>query len=551
MSGKTTPVDAIPEATSTPTVAAVVTPPATVVAHPATVVAPPAPVVAPPAVVVPVNRRRSSVSAEQLSDLSAEQAAPRNNGAIPKVHRRGSASQRRRSSVVDDVAAAADDDDVPNTSSSTSRVNGRRWVEYEMPTSASTPRVNGYYPMTGRAPSLAPSTLEQLRLSPCSTTSTTPTRPTSFPRLTPGTSPSPSPALSTDAILVDEEAALVAVEPADDALLKPPGPSPAASGFSVSPSSTCTRRGSRGRRRSSQPGGDRDQGDRLLGAFGMPFLFPGAAIPMRQEMEEQQARLSEWTLELNSQIATFRELMLSIGSGKDTQQLREDVRKCRMATMELCRNARPLIAASHKWAQPGGWTYTMTPAAMWCEFMKMFHRQLGTCYILVHEFPADMSGYQGGALSKLLVQSLRPEWNKQEIASVRVDLVELQECITATGVVTPDDEQQMESSTALQKPELQRRRSALSFMFCCSRDSNRSPPPPPEPTSSVQDLPDQPTSSGSSSNSGNNNSSANNNNNNSSANNKPLNEVNQEEEEEDEEGAEARPYDPCTPWDSM
>ncbi|KAE8746790.1 hypothetical protein FOCC_FOCC006538 [Frankliniella occidentalis] len=202
-------------------------------------------------------------------------------------------------------------------------------------------------------------------------------------------------------------------------------------------------------------------------------------------------------------------------------------------------------------AQPGGWTYTMTPAAMWCEFMKMFHRQLGTCYILVHEFPADMSGYQGGALSKLLVQSLRPEWNKQEIASVRVDLVELQECITATGVVTPDDEQQMESSTALQKPELQRRRSALSFMFCCSRDSNRSPPPPPEPTSSVQDLPDQPTSSGSSSNSGNNNSSANNNNNNSSANNKPLNEVNQEEEEEDEEGAEARPYDPCTPWDSM
>ncbi|XP_034245135.1 uncharacterized protein LOC117647488 [Thrips palmi] len=206
----------------------------------------------------------------------------------------------------------------------------------------------------------------------------------------------------------------------------------------------------------------------------MPFLFP--SLPMKQEQEEQQARLSEYTLELNAQIASFRELMVCIGGAKDTQQLREDVRKCRMATMELCRSAKPLIAASHKWQHPSTWPHTMTPPAIWCEFMKMFERQLTLCAILVREFPADMSGYDGGALSKLLVQSLRPEWNKQELASVRVDLQEMADLVRATGVVTPDEEVQLESSNALET-RVPPRRSALSFILCCSRDSARSPPP--------------------------------------------------------------------------
>lgn len=37
----------------------------------------------------------------------------------------------------------------------------------------------------------------------------------------------------------------------------------------------------------------------------------------------------------------------------------------------------------------------MSPPAIWCEFMKMFERQLALCAILVREFPADMSGYDG------------------------------------------------------------------------------------------------------------------------------------------------------------
>ncbi|KAK3925432.1 G-type lectin S-receptor-like serine/threonine-protein kinase LECRK1 [Frankliniella fusca] len=186
----------------------------------------------------------------------------------------------------------------------------------------------------------------------------------------------------------------------------------------------------------------------------------------------------------------------------------------------------------------------MTPVAMWCEFMKMFYRLLSSCHILVQEFPADMSGYQGGALSKLLVQSLRPEWNKQEIASVGVDLVELHECIVATGVVTPDEELQNESSTALQKPTLQRRRSAFSFMLCCARE--RSPP------LAVEEVAEAVTANGPDSSCAGragdvdiNDSSANH----------PDKQDQDEDQDQDQDqsqpAGDSKAYDPCTPWDSM
>lgn len=46
----------------------------------------------------------------------------------------------------------------------------------------------------------------------------------------------------------------------------------------------------------------------------------------------------------------------------------------------------------------------------------------------------------GGALSKLLIQSIRPEWNKQEEASIQMALEELRDLISATGIHTPDTE---------------------------------------------------------------------------------------------------------------
>lgn len=63
----------------------------------------------------------------------------------------------------------------------------------------------------------------------------------------------------------------------------------------------------------------------------------------------QSVFLLQYTNDLNSQIATFKELMWLIGGPKDSQQAREDIRKARIATVELCRTAKPVIQASLKW----------------------------------------------------------------------------------------------------------------------------------------------------------------------------------------------------------
>lgn len=53
-------------------------------------------------------------------------------------------------------------------------------------------------------------------------------------------------------------------------------------------------------------------------------------------------------VEINSQVALFRDLLIHIGQSKDSPELREKVRKVRRACVEACKHTTQLIITQIK-----------------------------------------------------------------------------------------------------------------------------------------------------------------------------------------------------------
>lgn len=53
-------------------------------------------------------------------------------------------------------------------------------------------------------------------------------------------------------------------------------------------------------------------------------------------------------MEINSQVALFRDLLIHIGQSKDSPELREKVRKLRRSCVEACKNTSQLILPQAK-----------------------------------------------------------------------------------------------------------------------------------------------------------------------------------------------------------
>eukprot|EP00093_Oithona_nana_P003585 03585.XXX_120867_125826_1 [CDS] Oithona nana genome sequencing. len=155
--------------------------------------------------------------------------------------------------------------------------------------------------------------------------------------------------------------------------------------------------------------------------------------------------------DINVQIATFRDLLIHVGTAKDAPELREKIRRVRRQCVEACKQTNNQLMPQIKTALAEG--NILDNQQLICLYMlsQLLERELVKCLRLVVAIPMDMSSFYepkqnpnglGNLLSQIVIGTTgtRPDFNVEEKASIEKDTRELRQIIREMGDYLPRED---------------------------------------------------------------------------------------------------------------
>ncbi|KAA0185416.1 hypothetical protein HAZT_HAZT002285 [Hyalella azteca] len=100
-------------------------------------------------------------------------------------------------------------------------------------------------------------------------------------------------------------------------------------------------------------------------------------------------------IEINSQVALFRDLLICIGSVRDGPELREKIRKVRRQCVEACKHAAAILLPAIKNDVAEGIPVDNQNFVHLVSCTQLLARELRKCRRLVCAMPVDMTEYYG------------------------------------------------------------------------------------------------------------------------------------------------------------
>ncbi|XP_034948597.1 uncharacterized protein [Chelonus insularis] len=164
--------------------------------------------------------------------------------------------------------------------------------------------------------------------------------------------------------------------------------------------------------------------------------------------------------DINCQVAQFRDLLINIGQPRDGPELRERVRKLRRNCVEACKHTSQLVLPQMRSAIDLGIPADSPNLVLLFFVAQLFLRELHKCKNLVRIVPMDMSDYYasksgpsniGNVISSILLcKPITPNFNEEELCSIRKDSSEISALVAELQEFMPQSEADIEKSIALQ-----------------------------------------------------------------------------------------------------
>ncbi|KAG7206792.1 hypothetical protein KM043_000703 [Ampulex compressa] len=166
--------------------------------------------------------------------------------------------------------------------------------------------------------------------------------------------------------------------------------------------------------------------------------------------------------DINSQVAQFRELLINIGQPRDSPELREKIRKLRRSCVDACKNTSQLILPQVRSTMDIGIPADCPNLVLLYYVTQLFLRELCKSKNIIRIVPMDMSGYYesragpsniGNVISQILLcKQITPDFNEEELYSIRKDSEEIRDLIEELQEFMPHSDKDTERYTALQDP---------------------------------------------------------------------------------------------------
>ncbi|XP_014243480.1 uncharacterized protein LOC106663286 [Cimex lectularius] len=163
--------------------------------------------------------------------------------------------------------------------------------------------------------------------------------------------------------------------------------------------------------------------------------------------------------EINSQLALFRDLLIHIGTSRDSPELREKIRKLRRMCVDACKHTAQNLLPQIRSAVADGIPADHPHLIIVFYMCQLFLRELAKCSRLVQLIPMDMTGYfenragpsnLGNVISQILLcKTIAPDFNQEEICSIAKDSQELSRLLNEMQEYLPTQDVNSERQTAL------------------------------------------------------------------------------------------------------
>ncbi|XP_077296056.1 uncharacterized protein LOC143918179 [Arctopsyche grandis] len=164
-------------------------------------------------------------------------------------------------------------------------------------------------------------------------------------------------------------------------------------------------------------------------------------------------------MDVNGQVALFRDLLIHIGQSRDSPELRERIRKLRRSCVESCQHTSQLILPNLRSTIAEGIPVDNPHLVLLFFMAQLFLRELAKCHRLVQLVPMDMSGYYdnragpsnlGNVISQILLcKQITPDFNQEELCSITKDSQEITRILQDLQEYMPQQENYLERNVAL------------------------------------------------------------------------------------------------------
>ncbi|KAM8717258.1 hypothetical protein ACLKA7_004027 [Drosophila subpalustris] len=154
-------------------------------------------------------------------------------------------------------------------------------------------------------------------------------------------------------------------------------------------------------------------------------------------------------MEINCHVAQFRELLIFIGQSRDSPELREKIRRLRRSCVDACKQTAHLITPQprHCLGSPSERVHL----SLLFQLTQLFRHELIKSYRLIQLVPCDMTDYYaptrtapsnlGNVISQILLcKQINPDFQQEELCSIRKDAEELNELLDEMQSHLPNPE---------------------------------------------------------------------------------------------------------------
>ncbi|XP_069671996.1 uncharacterized protein dcma isoform X1 [Periplaneta americana] len=164
-------------------------------------------------------------------------------------------------------------------------------------------------------------------------------------------------------------------------------------------------------------------------------------------------------VEINSQVALFRDLLIHVGQARDCPELREKIRKQRRTVVDACRHTSQLLLPQVRSAVAEGIPADNPHFVLLFFIAQLFLRELAKCHRLVQVIPMDMASYYenrpgpsnlGNVISQILLcKQITPDFRQEELCSITKDSQDVRKMVQDMQEFMPQQENNTERNQAL------------------------------------------------------------------------------------------------------
>ncbi|XP_017766390.1 PREDICTED: regulator of G-protein signaling 7-binding protein A-like [Eufriesea mexicana] len=164
--------------------------------------------------------------------------------------------------------------------------------------------------------------------------------------------------------------------------------------------------------------------------------------------------------EINSQVAQFRDLLISIGQPRDCPELREKIRRLRRNCVEACKNTSRFVLPQVRRTTDIGIPVDCPNSMLLFYVIQLFLRELCKSKNLIRIVPMDMTEYYetrtgpsniGNVISQIvLCKQITPNFYEEELCSIQKDSEEIRGLINELQEFMPQSASDIEKYSALQ-----------------------------------------------------------------------------------------------------